>query len=233
LVEYGVVTIVFRVPASGAERVGFSYSPSLEAVLSLHVLVEPKHHPVQHGWGAGDARSLAGAQAGDRRVRVRVSRLLPAAALLAISGFASALTDIPLIALVQERIPERHLAKALGLWEAGIAGALAIAPFIAAATAVHVGFTGAFMLSGVALIALAATAAITLTRISVRSARRPLVCRPLAAVRTAAAPSRPSSPQRSASVRSVELRGHAAAPQARHGRRRARAAAAGDRGAAA
>jgi hypothetical protein len=110
LVEYGVVTIVFRVPASGAERVGFSYSPSLEAVLSLHVLVEPKHHPVQHGWGAGDARSLAGAQAGDRRVRVRVSRLLPAAALLAITGFASALTDIPLIALVQERIPERHSA---------------------------------------------------------------------------------------------------------------------------
>ena len=46
----GGVTIVFRVPASGAERVGFSYSPSLEAVLSLHVLVEPKHHPVQHGW---------------------------------------------------------------------------------------------------------------------------------------------------------------------------------------
>jgi DNA-binding transcriptional ArsR family regulator len=44
------VTIVFRVPASAAERVGFAYSPSLEAVLSLHVLVEPKHHPVQHGW---------------------------------------------------------------------------------------------------------------------------------------------------------------------------------------
>jgi DNA-binding transcriptional ArsR family regulator len=46
----GAVTIAFRLPASAAERVGFSYSPSLEAVLSLHVLVEPKHHPVQHGW---------------------------------------------------------------------------------------------------------------------------------------------------------------------------------------
>jgi len=46
----GAVTIVFRVPDSAAERVAFSYSPSLEAVLSLHVLVEPKHHPVQHGW---------------------------------------------------------------------------------------------------------------------------------------------------------------------------------------
>jgi DNA-binding transcriptional ArsR family regulator len=44
------MTIVFRVPAGGAERVGFAYSPTMEAVLSLHVLVEPKHHPVQHGW---------------------------------------------------------------------------------------------------------------------------------------------------------------------------------------
>ena len=44
------MTIVFRIPASAAERVGFAYSPSMEAVLSLHVLVEPKHHPVQHGW---------------------------------------------------------------------------------------------------------------------------------------------------------------------------------------
>jgi DNA-binding transcriptional ArsR family regulator len=44
------VTIVFRLPPSAAERVAFSYSPALEAVLSLHVLVEPKHHPVQHEW---------------------------------------------------------------------------------------------------------------------------------------------------------------------------------------
>lgn len=44
------MTIVFRVPAGGAERVGFAYSPTMEAVLSLHVLVAPKHHPVQHGW---------------------------------------------------------------------------------------------------------------------------------------------------------------------------------------
>jgi hypothetical protein len=36
------VTIVFRLPPSAAERVAFSYSPALEAVLSLHVLVEPK-----------------------------------------------------------------------------------------------------------------------------------------------------------------------------------------------
>ena len=35
---------------------------------------------------------------------------LLAGALLAVTGFASALTDIPLIALVQQRIPDRHLA---------------------------------------------------------------------------------------------------------------------------
>ena len=44
------MTITFRVPASATERVAFSYSPSLEALLSLHVLVEPKHHPLQHEW---------------------------------------------------------------------------------------------------------------------------------------------------------------------------------------
>ena len=44
------MTIVFRLPSSAAERVAFSYSPAMEAVLSLHVLVEPKHHPVQHEW---------------------------------------------------------------------------------------------------------------------------------------------------------------------------------------
>ena len=89
-----------------------------------------------------------------------------AGVLLGMTGFASALTDIPLIALAQQRIPDRHLAKALGLWEAGIAGALAISPFVAAATIEHVGVRSAFMLSGAALIALAATAAVTLRRVS-------------------------------------------------------------------
>ena len=31
----------------------FGYSPLLEAVLSLHVLAEPKHHALQHGWVRG------------------------------------------------------------------------------------------------------------------------------------------------------------------------------------
>jgi MFS family permease len=89
---------------------------------------------------------------------------LLAAALLAVTGFASALTDIPLIALVQQRIPDRHLAKALGLWEAGIAGAVALAPVIAATTIDHLGVTAGFMLSGVALIVIGSVAALMLTR---------------------------------------------------------------------
>jgi Family of unknown function (DUF5937) len=44
------VTIEFGLPPHGAERLAFSYSPAMEAVLSLHVLIEPKHHPVQHEW---------------------------------------------------------------------------------------------------------------------------------------------------------------------------------------
>jgi len=53
------MTIAFRLPPSAAERVAFSYSPAMEAVLSLHVLVEPKHHPVQHEWVRAMRRHLA------------------------------------------------------------------------------------------------------------------------------------------------------------------------------
>jgi DNA-binding transcriptional ArsR family regulator len=42
--------IRFHLPASAVERLAFAYSPLFEAVLSLHVLVEPKHHPLQHAW---------------------------------------------------------------------------------------------------------------------------------------------------------------------------------------
>src|SRR6266508_3646460 len=44
------MTIRFLLPEDASERVAFVYSPLLEAVLSLHVLDEPKHHPYQHGW---------------------------------------------------------------------------------------------------------------------------------------------------------------------------------------
>ena len=42
------MAIRFHIPAFAAERLSFAYSPLVEAVLSLHVLVEPKHHPLQH-----------------------------------------------------------------------------------------------------------------------------------------------------------------------------------------
>jgi hypothetical protein len=42
--------IRFRLSEDAEECLAFTYSPLLETVLSLHVLVEPKHHPLQHEW---------------------------------------------------------------------------------------------------------------------------------------------------------------------------------------
>ena len=44
------MAIRFFLPEQADESVAFAYSPVVEAVLSLHVLVEPKHHPLQHAW---------------------------------------------------------------------------------------------------------------------------------------------------------------------------------------
>jgi uncharacterized protein DUF5937 len=44
------VAIRFVLPEQESESVAFSYSPVVEAVLSLHVLVAPKHHPLQRAW---------------------------------------------------------------------------------------------------------------------------------------------------------------------------------------
>src|SRR5262249_32143370 len=54
------MAIRFHVAANAAEHVAFAYSPLLEAVLSLHVLVEPKHHAAQHAF-VRDARRLPSA----------------------------------------------------------------------------------------------------------------------------------------------------------------------------
>jgi DNA-binding transcriptional ArsR family regulator len=51
--------IRFRFTAEPAESIAFAYSPLLEAVLSLHVLLEPSHHPLQHPW-VRRARALPG-----------------------------------------------------------------------------------------------------------------------------------------------------------------------------
>ena len=56
-----VTGIRFTVPAEDAlDRIAFAYSPLQEAVLSLHVLVAPKHHALQHEWIRGMRRLPAG-----------------------------------------------------------------------------------------------------------------------------------------------------------------------------
>src|SRR5262249_13104429 len=42
--------IRLQLPRPPEEHVAFAYSPLLECVLSLHVLVGPKHHALQHDW---------------------------------------------------------------------------------------------------------------------------------------------------------------------------------------
>ena len=42
--------IRIELPTHPAEHVAFACSPLLECVLSLHVLVDPKHHALQHDW---------------------------------------------------------------------------------------------------------------------------------------------------------------------------------------
>jgi MFS family permease len=95
-----------------------------------------------------------------------VTSLAGAGALLGATGFASAITDIPVIALVQRRIPDRHLAKALGLWEAGIGAGLALAPPVAGFILQRAGVEWGFAISGVLLIGVGLAAAAVLHRVS-------------------------------------------------------------------
>jgi DNA-binding transcriptional ArsR family regulator len=45
-----LTTIRFHLAEDAVERVSFAYCPRLEAVYSLHVLVEPQRHPLHHAW---------------------------------------------------------------------------------------------------------------------------------------------------------------------------------------
>ena len=45
-----MTTIRFHLAEDAIERIGFAYCPRLEAVFSLHVLVEPQRHPLHHPW---------------------------------------------------------------------------------------------------------------------------------------------------------------------------------------
>ena len=57
--------ICIRVPRGAEQHVTFGYSPLLECVLSLHVLLEPKHHALHQTW----VREM---RAADRELRGRI-----------------------------------------------------------------------------------------------------------------------------------------------------------------
>ena len=52
------MAIRFELAPDEEGGLAFGYSPLLETLLSLHVLVEPKHHALQHGW-VRSSRSLS------------------------------------------------------------------------------------------------------------------------------------------------------------------------------
>lgn len=92
------------------------------------------------------------------------SHLAAGLPLMAGTGLASAATDIPVIALLQARIPGQHLGKAMALWYTGIAAATTISPPLAAAAVRAWGLTVSFALSGSALLALSGLSLLRLTR---------------------------------------------------------------------
>lgn len=92
------------------------------------------------------------------------SRLAAGLPLMAGTGLASAATDIPLIALLQARLPRRHLGKAMALWYTGIAAATTISPPLAALAIRAWGLTASFALSGSVLVALSGLSLFRLTR---------------------------------------------------------------------
>ena len=80
------------------------------------------------------------------------------------TGLASAATDIPLIALLQARMPSRHLGKAMALWQTGIAAAVTVSPPLAAAVIRAAGLTAGFAISGTALAVISGLSLLAVTR---------------------------------------------------------------------
>jgi MFS family permease len=115
------------------------------------------------------AAVLAWMALGVFRVFLGFATALPVAVvLLALIGMFSALTDIALTALVQSRIAQCHLAKVMGLWEAGVMGALAVSPPLASFTFARIGLQGGFILSGTMLIALSSVSTMLIVRIQTK-----------------------------------------------------------------
>ncbi len=97
-----------------------------------------------------------------------ITALPEATVLLGLTGMLSALTDISLIALVQSQISHRHLAKVLGLWEAGVIGAVSVSPLLASFILTHIGLQGGFAFSGTALMVLGTASALLVARIQAK-----------------------------------------------------------------
>lgn len=98
--------------------------------------------------------------------RVSATGRIAAPALMAATGLCSAVTDVSLITVVQRRVPEQHLAKVLGLWEAGIADGAALSAPLAAAVITLAGLAAGFALCGAALMAAAFASAWLLRRLT-------------------------------------------------------------------
>jgi DNA-binding transcriptional ArsR family regulator len=96
--------IRFRLPPEGDECLAFAYSPLLEAVLSLHVLVEPKHHPLQHEW-VRRMRSLPSELRREiRRLGFAYTRVVPEFLMQApAGGYLSFEDELAALAAVDER----------------------------------------------------------------------------------------------------------------------------------
>ncbi len=97
-----------------------------------------------------------------------ITTLPEATVLLGLTGMLSALTDISLIALVQSQISHRHLAKVLGLWEAGVVGAVSVSPLLASFILTHIGLQEGFAFSGTTLLVLGTASALLVARIQAK-----------------------------------------------------------------
>jgi len=85
--------IRFRLPSDGEDCLAFAYSPLLEAALSLHVLVEPKHHPLQHEWVRRMRALPAELRREVRRLRFLYDRSVPEFLMQAPAGAYAAFED--------------------------------------------------------------------------------------------------------------------------------------------
>src|ERR671936_1738284 len=96
--------IRFHLPASAVERLEFAYSPLLEAALSLHVLVEPKHHPLQHEWVRRMRALPAELKRELRRLRFLYDRTVPEFLMQApAGGYASFGDELEALGALDER----------------------------------------------------------------------------------------------------------------------------------